>query len=300
MQAAALARISLALSGVPVMRRGPVTPRLLELLRDSPVKACEDGGAAAAGAMQLLPLELVGGEAEPTRASPHERAAAELSDEAADRLEARAYVETVDLIERLGARGGAPGVVRALERRRLAAVTRIIAGAARGRRLAAPRGTRTRPTSDKVRGAVFNVLGQFFDGGDVLDLYAGTGALALEALSRGCARAVCVEADREAAEVIAANAEACGVADRVEVRRGRVLDVVPRLPPGRFALAFIDPPYEEGPEAALALLEGALAPGGAPWRSTTPGSRRRTGTARSSSPIAGNGAARECRSTSAS
>jgi 16S rRNA (guanine(966)-N(2))-methyltransferase RsmD len=109
---------------------------------------------------------------------------------------------------------------------------------------------------------VFNVLGQFFDGGDVLDLYAGTGALALEALSRGCARAVCVEADREAAAVVTANAEACGVGDRVEVRRGRVLDVVPKLTPARFALAFVDPPYEEGPEAALALLEAALAPGG--------------------------------------
>jgi 16S rRNA (guanine966-N2)-methyltransferase len=141
-------------------------------------------------------------------------------------------------------------------------VTRIIAGAARGRRLAAPRGDRTRPTSDKVRGAVFNVLGQFFDGGAVLDLYAGTGALALEALSRGCARAVCVEADRAAAEVIATNAAACGFADRVELRRGRVLDVVPGLPRGTFTLAFVDPPYEEGPEAALALLDGALVPGG--------------------------------------
>jgi 16S rRNA (guanine(966)-N(2))-methyltransferase RsmD len=141
-------------------------------------------------------------------------------------------------------------------------VTRIIAGAARGRRLGAPRGTRTRPTSDKVRGAVFNVLGQFFEGGVVLDLYAGTGALALEALSRGCSRAVCVESGPEAAEVLAANAAACGFASRVEVRRGRVLDVLPRLPRGAFALAFVDPPYEEGPEAALALLEGVLAPGG--------------------------------------
>jgi len=141
-------------------------------------------------------------------------------------------------------------------------VTRIIAGTARGRRLAAPRGDETRPTSDKVRGAVFNVLGQFFDGGAVLDLYAGTGALALEALSRGCARAVCVEAEREAAEVIAANAATCGFADRVEVRRGRVSDMLPRLPRGAFALAFVDPPYDEGPEAALAILDGVLAPGG--------------------------------------
>jgi len=141
-------------------------------------------------------------------------------------------------------------------------MTRIIAGVARGRRLAAPRGAGTRPTGDKVRGAVMNVLGQFFAGGDVLDLYAGTGALAIEALSRGCARAVCVEADREAAEVIRRNAEACGFAGRVEVRRGRVEEVLPRLPRGAFALAFVDPPYAEGPEAALALLEGVLAPGG--------------------------------------
>jgi 16S rRNA (guanine966-N2)-methyltransferase len=141
-------------------------------------------------------------------------------------------------------------------------VSRIIAGSARGRRLVAPKGLETRPTSDKVRGAVMNLLGQFFDGGEVLDLYAGTGALALEALSRGFARAVCVEAAPAAAEAVRRNAEACGFAERVEVRRGRVEDVVPRLPRGRFALAFVDPPYREGPEAALALLEAVLAPGG--------------------------------------
>jgi 16S rRNA (guanine(966)-N(2))-methyltransferase RsmD len=141
-------------------------------------------------------------------------------------------------------------------------VTRIIAGEARGRRLAAPRGDGTRPTSDKVRGAIFNVLGQFFDGGAVLDLYAGTGALALEALSRGCDRAVCVEAERQAAEVIARNAEACGMTSRVEIRRGKVLEVMPRLPRGAFALAFLDPPYGVGPEEALVGLEPVLAPGG--------------------------------------
>ena len=141
-------------------------------------------------------------------------------------------------------------------------MTRIIAGAARGRRLAAPRGSGTRPTSDKVRGAVFNLLGQFFEGGAVLDLYAGTGALALEALSRGCARATCVEADRSVAEIARANAEACGFAARVEILRGRVAEVVPRLAPGSFDLAFVDPPYEEGPDAALGLLAPVLAPGG--------------------------------------
>jgi 16S rRNA (guanine966-N2)-methyltransferase len=140
-------------------------------------------------------------------------------------------------------------------------MSRIIAGSARGRRLVAPKGLETRPTSDKVRGAVMNLLGQFFDGGEVLDLYAGTGALALEALSRGFARAVCVETSHAAAEAIGRNAEACGLAERVEVRRGRVEDIVPRLPQGRFALAFIDPPYREGPEAALALAGTVLAPG---------------------------------------
>lgn len=140
-------------------------------------------------------------------------------------------------------------------------MSRIIAGAARGRRLVAPKGLDTRPTSDKVRGAAMNLLGQFFEGGEVLDLYAGTGALALEALSRGCARAVCVEASPAAAEVIRRNAEVCGFAERVEVRRGRVEAVVPRLPRARFALAFIDPPYREGPVAALALVEGSLASG---------------------------------------
>ncbi|BDG06607.1 16S rRNA (guanine(966)-N(2))-methyltransferase RsmD [Anaeromyxobacter oryzae] len=139
--------------------------------------------------------------------------------------------------------------------------TRIIAGTARGRHLAVPPGVATRPTSDKVRGAVFNVLGQFFEGGDVLDLYAGTGALALEALSRGCARAVCVEADRRAAGIVARNAEACGFGERVEVVLGRVPEALGRLARGRFALAFVDPPYAEGPETALAALGPLLAPG---------------------------------------
>jgi len=141
-------------------------------------------------------------------------------------------------------------------------MSRIVAGALRGRRIEMPRGQGTRPTSDKVRQALFDVLGQFFDGGDVLDLYAGSGALALEALSRGCARAVCVEADREAAEVVRRNAEGLGLAGRVDVRRGRVEDVLPGLPRDAFTLVFLDPPYATGPEAALAGAGACLAPGG--------------------------------------
>ena len=139
---------------------------------------------------------------------------------------------------------------------------RIVSGTARGRRLVAPRGDTTRPTSDKVRGAVFNVLGQYFDGGEVLDLYAGTGAMALEALSRGCARATCVEVAPGAAETIAANAAACGVAGRVTVLRRKVEDALPGLPPAAFDLAFVDPPYALDAGAVLEGLGRVLRPGG--------------------------------------
>lgn len=140
-------------------------------------------------------------------------------------------------------------------------MTRIVAGTARGRRLEVPAGLGTRPTGEKVRAAVFNLLGQFFDGGAVLDLYAGSGALALEALSRGCARATCVEADRRAVEVLRRNAAALGWTERVEVRHGRVEDLAARLA-GGYALAFVDPPYADGPGVALALLGPLLAAGG--------------------------------------
>jgi len=139
---------------------------------------------------------------------------------------------------------------------------RIVAGQARGRRLQTPPGRGTRPTGDKVRGAVMNLLGQFFEGGRVLDLYAGSGALALEALSRGCAAAVCVESDRAAADCIARNATALGYQDRVEVRREPVEAALGRLPPGTFALAFLDPPYATGPEAVLPRVGSLLVPGG--------------------------------------
>jgi 16S rRNA (guanine966-N2)-methyltransferase len=138
---------------------------------------------------------------------------------------------------------------------------RIVAGTARGRRLAAPAGEGTRPTSDKVRGAIFNVLGQFFEGGRVLDLYAGTGAMALEALSRGCERATCVESSAEAARVLSANAAACGLAERVDLLRRRVEDVLPALAAGAYHLAFLDPPYALGPTPALSLLGRAMVPG---------------------------------------
>ena len=142
---------------------------------------------------------------------------------------------------------------------------RIISGTARGTRLApVPRGVR--PTSDRVRESVFNSLGQFF-GGDALDLYAGTGALGVEALSRGCHRAVFVEKDRRALAVIRENLRRARLADRAEVVAsdvGRALDRL--LTDGRqFNLIFADPPYKIAASevgGVLSWLGALLVPGG--------------------------------------
>src|SRR5437660_8414096 len=93
---------------------------------------------------------------------------------------------------------------------------RIIAGTARGRALVGPRGDDIRPTSDRVRETIFNVLGQWIEG-RVLDLYAGTGALGIEALSRGAERAVLVDSSREAQKLIEKNLTSLGFADRGEL-----------------------------------------------------------------------------------
>ncbi len=126
---------------------------------------------------------------------------------------------------------------------------RIVGGAFKGRRLVAPKGEGTRPTSDRVREALMsslvNRLGADLGGGVALDLFAGSGALALEALSRGVARAVLVERDRGALKAIAENAAALGVADRVKVIEGDSLGSAgSRLASaGPFTLLFCDPPY---------------------------------------------------------
>jgi 16S rRNA (guanine(966)-N(2))-methyltransferase RsmD len=143
---------------------------------------------------------------------------------------------------------------------------RIISGEARGRRLRAPRGAATRPTADRVREALFNILGSAADL-SVLDLFAGTGALALEALSRGAAHAVLVDHAEAAVRVIHANLETLGYRDRARVLRldvERALRLLER-DGAKFDLIFVDPPYE-GPAAAAALAAlgsgSLLAPGG--------------------------------------
>ncbi len=94
---------------------------------------------------------------------------------------------------------------------------RIVAGSFGGRRLNVPKGLEIRPTSDRVREAIFNIIGQAVVGARVLDLFAGTGALGLEALSRGALRAVFIDKSPDAVRLIQSNIKRCGVQDRVTV-----------------------------------------------------------------------------------
>jgi 16S rRNA (guanine(966)-N(2))-methyltransferase RsmD len=128
---------------------------------------------------------------------------------------------------------------------------RVIGGTARGRRLLAPRGLDTRPTSDKVKEALFSILAGMlgpFDGSAVLDIFAGTGSLGIEAVSRGADRAVFIDAGREAAAVITKNLETTGFADRGRVFVQDFRAAITRLERAgeKFQIAFLDPPYGKG------------------------------------------------------
>jgi 16S rRNA (guanine966-N2)-methyltransferase len=122
---------------------------------------------------------------------------------------------------------------------------RVIAGDLKGQRLVAPRGWKVRPTSDRVREAIFSALGARVEGALVLDLYCGTGALAIEALSRGAERAVLVDQDTRPA---LGNVQRLGLADRAELVRadaGRWLEQVSAADAaGKFDLVFVDAPYK--------------------------------------------------------
>lgn len=120
---------------------------------------------------------------------------------------------------------------------------RIIAGALKGRRLDAPDWPGLRPTSDKLRETLFNVLAPRMAGARVLDGYAGTGAVGIEALSRGAAHVTFVERDSRAARLIAANLERCGIADRHAIIRAGFAGAAGRLGTEPFDIIFLDPPY---------------------------------------------------------
>jgi 16S rRNA (guanine966-N2)-methyltransferase len=136
---------------------------------------------------------------------------------------------------------------------------RIIAGTHKGRRIAAPKGDHTRPTGDRVREALFNLVGPV-DGASVLDLYAGSGALGLEALSRGARRCVFVESDGAACRVIRANLETLGLTGALVLQRDAVAVVQEERAAGRrHDLVLLDPPYERW--SALERRLGELLPG---------------------------------------
>ncbi|MGH7015692.1 MAG: 16S rRNA (guanine(966)-N(2))-methyltransferase RsmD [Caulobacteraceae bacterium] len=140
---------------------------------------------------------------------------------------------------------------------------RIISGKLRGRAIVAPKGHSTRPTADRVREAIFDVLehaafGRPLTGLAVADLFAGSGAMGMEALSRGAGRCVFCETDREAREALATNLSGLGLASHARLERAGAEDLAD---PGPFDLAFLDPPYRSGlAEPALERLAPRLAP----------------------------------------
>jgi 16S rRNA (guanine966-N2)-methyltransferase len=150
-------------------------------------------------------------------------------------------------------------VIRLAERKQKDKFVRIVSGAHRGRILVAPKGHSTRPTADRVRQALFDILehaawAPTLTGARVADLFAGSGALGLEALSRGAASCVFVDRDAGAREAIKANVAALGLADRCEILNADVRRL-PKRP--ELDLAFLDPPYTDGlaRPALEALLE---------------------------------------------
>jgi 16S rRNA (guanine966-N2)-methyltransferase len=147
-----------------------------------------------------------------------------------------------------------------------AGIMRVIAGELKGKRLVSFTGRSIRPTSERAREAVFNILGDRVRGAVVLELFAGTGAFSIEALSRGATSAVMIERSREALQLIGRNLAACRLAARARVIRWditRNIDCLRHLP-DRFELVFIDPPYQQGaigPCLQHLIACGALAPG---------------------------------------
>jgi 16S rRNA (guanine966-N2)-methyltransferase len=122
---------------------------------------------------------------------------------------------------------------------------RVVAGELGGRKLVSPDGTSTRPTTDRVREAIFNALGSagLIDGALVADLYAGTGAVGIEALSRGAAHCTFVERDRAALRALEENVESLGLTERTRILRSDAAQVAATLD---VDIAFIDPPYDFG------------------------------------------------------
>ena len=139
---------------------------------------------------------------------------------------------------------------------------RVIAGALKGRRLKAPAWEGLRPTSDKLRETLFNILAPRIDGARVLDGYAGTGALGIEALSRGASHVTFIDHDRRAQALIADNLAHCGVANGYVIIRASVARALDDLRGSSFDIVLLDPPYDVPPDPIVASAGEILAPGG--------------------------------------
>ena len=151
---------------------------------------------------------------------------------------------------------------------------RVIAGQYGGRRLVAPRGAETRPTSDRVREALFSVLGASVQGARVLDLFAGSGALGIEALSRGAASAVFVDRAPRAVEAIRANLAALSIDAEVHRMEARSWLRTASARAEAYDLVFLDPPYRRAGELGRELSEGLAAVLAAGARVVTESDRR--------------------------
>ena len=144
---------------------------------------------------------------------------------------------------------------------------RIVAGELKGRVIKGVKGNSTRPTSDKIKENIFNIIGPYFEGGTVLDLYGGSGNLAMESLSRGMDQAILVDRENAAVQTIRQNIQDLGLGERTEVYRNDAFKALKALAKREivFDLVFLDPPYKgQKINDILAFLEefGLLAEGG--------------------------------------
>nr|WP_325176714.1 16S rRNA (guanine(966)-N(2))-methyltransferase RsmD [Paenibacillus alkalitolerans] len=144
---------------------------------------------------------------------------------------------------------------------------RVISGSAKGRPLKAVPGTGTRPTTDKVKEALFSMIGPYFDGGEALDLFAGSGGLGIEALSRGMDKAVFIDIDKKSVDTIRDNVQAAKVEERTEIFRSEAAKALRALAKRSkaFDLVFLDPPYrmKDIPDYLAYMEENGLVRDGA-------------------------------------
>lgn len=140
---------------------------------------------------------------------------------------------------------------------------RITGGTGRGRRLKVPAGSGVRPTSDKVKQALFNIIAGRIEGASLLDLFAGAGGIGIEALSRGARTVVFVDDSRESLRIIRSNVEQAGFADRAQIVFSRAESFLNK-PSGPYDIIFLDPPYamELAPLLDQIANSGLLKPGG--------------------------------------